>query len=104
MDVNFLCNFWESFYNYNFFKCFYGSFLAIMRFLLKKARLVFIFKKNILKTFWSRHLFLFYFKKENKIRKKNLNVTLDKKMCVWEKLSPISEVMFVKPKKKIEIL
>ena len=53
--------------------------------------------------FWSRHLFLFYFKKENKIRKKNLNVTLEKKMCVWEKLSPISEVMFVKPEKKIEI-
>ena len=69
---------------------------------LKRRDSFLFFLKTILKTFWSRYLFLFYFKKENKIRKKNLNVTLDKKMCVWEKSSPISEVMFVKPEKKIE--
>ena len=43
------------------------AFFAIMRFPLKKARLVFIlfFKKiPFKKTVWSRHLFLFYFKRK----------------------------------------
>ena len=40
--------------------------LAFMATILKRRDL-FLF----LKTVWSRHLFLFYFKRENKIRKKN---------------------------------
>ena len=41
--------------------------------------------KTILKMVWSRHLFLFYFKEEKQNKKeKTLNVTLDKKMQVWE--------------------
>ena len=42
-------------------------FFAILRFPLKKARLVFIFLKMV----GSRHLFLFYFNRKNKIRNKN---------------------------------
>ena len=46
----------------------------------KKARLVLYFEKPFLENgFRSRHLFLFYFKRQNKIRKKTLNVTPDKK-------------------------
>ena len=48
------------------------AFFAIMRFPLKSAKLVFIFfffKKKLI--VWSRHLFLFYFKRENKIINKN---------------------------------
>ena len=40
------------------------------RFLFEK--LIFI---DYLKMTWSRHLFLFYFKRVNKIRKKTLNTT-----------------------------
>ena len=36
----------------------------------QNERLVFFFLKIILKTIWSHDLFLFYFKGENKIRKK----------------------------------
>ena len=45
----------------------------------------FVVEQPFKKTVWSRHLFLFYFKRENKIRKKkNINVTPDKKRQVWE--------------------
>ena len=50
------------------------AFLAIMRFPLKKGETRFFFfviGKPFKKTVWSRHLFLFYFKGENKIRNKN---------------------------------
>ena len=63
------------------------TFLAIMCFSHKNARIVFILKNHLKKTVWSRHLFLFYFKRENKIRKKNPKCDSDKKRQVWEKLS-----------------
>ena len=53
-------------------KCVDPAFLAIMRFPLKKARLVFFFfffGKPFKKTVWSRHLFLFYFKMEKQNKK-----------------------------------
>ena len=44
-----------------------------------------LLKNHLKKTFWSRHLFLFYFKgeKQNK-KKKTLNMAPDKKRQVWE--------------------
>ena len=58
----------------------------------KNIRLVFIFFKTILKTVLSHHLFLFYFKRKNKIRrKKTLNVISDKKNAHLGKIKSRSE-------------
>ena len=55
----------------------------------------FFFEKSFLKNgFWSRHLFLFYFKRENKIRNKNPKCdSLFRKIRVHEKPSPNLEIM-----------
>ena len=64
-------------------------FFGYFAFSTKNARLVSYFEKPILENgFRSRHLFfLFYFKRENKIRNKNLKYDSYKKMQVWEKSS-----------------
>ena len=57
-------------------------------FFTKNIRLVLYFEKQVLENgFRSYHLFLFYFKRENKIRKKTLSMIHDKEKQVWEKSS-----------------
>ena len=67
------------------------AFLAMMHFPLKRRDSFLYFGKPVLKRFGVATYYIF-FKREKKIRK-TLNVTLDKKRRVWEKLSPNSEVM-----------
>ena len=57
------------------------------------AKLAFnLFGENFLEKTWSRHLFLFYFLRINKIRKKILSVTPYLKNVAREKPSLSSEV------------
>ena len=65
--------------------CFCGSrIFGYYTFPTKKASFVFYFEKPFLETSLELSLIFYFFKWENKIRKKTLDVTYDKKMQVWE--------------------